>query len=64
MIVCVCNRYSDRDVIDAAQAGATSAEEAYAQLGKPACCGCCLEMADMLVDGVTKARSSTLMAAE
>ena len=50
MIVCSCNRITEREVREAARSGAPSAETAYALLGFEAQCGCCLDYAQELVD--------------
>jgi bacterioferritin-associated ferredoxin len=50
MIVCVCNRITETEVREAARAGATSPENAYARLGCEPHCGCCLDYAQDLID--------------
>ena len=50
MIVCSCNRISEKEVRDLARAGATSPEAAYACLGCEVQCGCCLHYAQELID--------------
>jgi bacterioferritin-associated ferredoxin len=50
MIVCNCNRITEGEVRDAARAGATTPERAYATLDcEPQCC-CCLDYAQELID--------------
>jgi bacterioferritin-associated ferredoxin len=50
MIVCSCNRITEREIRDAARAGAPTPERAYATLGcEPVCC-CCLDYAQKLID--------------
>jgi len=41
MIVCVCNRVSDRDITRHAQQGCSSFEDLQFELGVATCCGCC-----------------------
>ena len=50
MIVCSCNRLTDKDVRAAARSGASSPESAYELLGcEPHCC-CCLDYAQEIID--------------
>lgn len=50
MIVCVCNRITEKEVRAAARAGARDPEAAYAELGcEPHCC-CCLDYAQEIMD--------------
>lgn len=41
MIVCVCNRVSDRDIKRAAATGCDSFEDLQMETGVSTCCGCC-----------------------
>lgn len=41
MIVCVCNRVSDRDIKRLAAAGCDSFEQLQMETGAATCCGCC-----------------------
>ena len=50
MIVCVCNAITETEVREAARAGATSPDKAYARLGCEPHCGCCLDYAQDLID--------------
>ena len=50
MIVCLCNRINESDVRDAAHAGASTTERAYAWLGCEVQCGCCLDYAQEVMD--------------
>ena len=50
MIVCVCNRITEKEVREAARAGATSPEKAYSRLGCEVQCGCCLDYAQEMID--------------
>ena len=57
MIVCVCNAIAESEVREAARAGASSPETAYAQLGCEPHCGCCLSYAQQLIDQERTKRS-------
>ena len=50
MIVCVCNRLTEKDVRQAARRGCASAEAAYACHGCEVQCGCCLDYAQEVLD--------------
>jgi bacterioferritin-associated ferredoxin len=50
MIVCVCNAITESEVREAARAGATCPDQAYARLGYEPHCGCCLDYAQDLID--------------
>jgi bacterioferritin-associated ferredoxin len=50
MIVCVCNRITEKEVREAAHAGATTPEKAYACVGCEVQCGCCLDYAQDVID--------------
>ena len=50
MIVCVCNRLTEKDVRAAARAGARTPESAYASLDCEVQCGCCLDYAQDIID--------------
>lgn len=50
MIVCVCNRLTEKDVRAAARAGARTPETAYASLDCDVQCGCCLDYAQEIID--------------
>ena len=52
MIVCVCNAITETEVREAARAGATCPDAAYARLGCEPHCGCCLDYAQELIDEV------------
>lgn len=52
MYVCICNGHRDRDIREAARAGLKCPREIYRQLGKPARCGQCLDLASQLIDEV------------
>jgi bacterioferritin-associated ferredoxin len=50
MIVCVCNRITEKEVREAARHGARTPESAYATLGCEPQCGCCLDYAQEVID--------------
>ena len=50
MIVCVCNRITEKEVRDAARNGSGTPEVAYASLGCEPQCGCCLHYAQDIID--------------
>lgn len=41
MIVCVCNRISDREIMRHAQQGCMSFDDLQMETGVATCCGCC-----------------------
>ena len=45
MIVCVCHRVSDRDIVRAAQSGCASFDELQADTGVATRCGACRDCA-------------------
>jgi bacterioferritin-associated ferredoxin len=50
MIVCVCNRITEKEVGRAARAGARTTEKAYERLGCDVLCGCCVDYAQEVID--------------
>jgi bacterioferritin-associated ferredoxin len=52
MYICICNGHRDHEIRAAAQSGLRCARAIYAQLGKPARCGRCLETASQLIEEV------------
>ena len=50
MIVCLCNRITEKDVRSAAKAGARTPEMAYASLDCEVQCGCCLDYAQEVIE--------------
>ena len=50
MIVCVCNRLTEKDVRQAARRGSATPEAAYACQGCEVQCGCCLDYAQKVID--------------
>lgn len=49
MYVCVCNAIRESELRCAARHVSGDAETCYAALGKPACCGACLDEADAIL---------------
>ena len=56
MIVCVCNRITEKEVREAARQGARKPEAAYEKLGCEVQCGCCLDYAQDVIDEERGAR--------
>ena len=50
MIVCICNRITEGEVREAARAGASTPDKAYARFGCEVQCGCCLDYAQEVID--------------
>ena len=50
MIVCVCNRITEKEVREAARSGASTPEKAYAAVDCDVQCGCCLDYAQEVID--------------
>ena len=50
MIVCVCNRITEKEVRKAAHKGCRTPEAAYASLDCEVQCGCCLDYAQDVID--------------
>ena len=50
MIVCVCNRITEKEVRAAVHKGARTPEAAYASLDCEVQCGCCLDYAHDVID--------------
>jgi bacterioferritin-associated ferredoxin len=50
MIVCSCNRITERELRQAARAGAPCLNSAYAHLGCEVKCGGCVDFAQEVVD--------------
>ena len=63
MIVCVCNAITEAEVREAACAGATSPDDAYARLGCEPHCRCCLVFAQELIDQERSKRPQLRMVA-
>lgn len=51
MIVCVCNRVSDRDIQHHVAQGCHSWDELQMATGVATCCGCCTDCAREVFDG-------------
>lgn len=60
MYICLCNGYRDEEIRNAAEAGIHCAREAYERLGQGPQCGCCLPLAQELIDGVHDADETPL----
>jgi bacterioferritin-associated ferredoxin len=56
MIVCVCNRLTEKDVRQAARRGSATPEAAYGCFGCEVQCGCCLDYAQEILDHERGAR--------
>ena len=50
MLVCICNRISDKDIRSAIHEGASGIGDVCADLGLGSCCGKCVPFAKDLVD--------------
>ena len=50
MIVCVCNRITEKEVRYAARKGARTPDAAYASFDCEVQCGCCLDYAQDVID--------------
>jgi bacterioferritin-associated ferredoxin len=55
MIVCVCNRISDRDIVRHAQQGCASFDDLQFELGVSTCCGSCEQCARTVFQGAQRA---------
>ena len=65
MIVCICNAYRTAEIeAKARETGHCDAYAVYQALGAAPRCGCCLEMAQDIVDDVHGTCSLRKMAAE
>ena len=58
MIVCVCNRVSDKEILAAAAEGAVSVECLRDRLGVASCCGKCTDHADALLRGCSSSAAA------
>jgi len=56
MYVCICNGVTERDILQAAEAGCRSVPELTMRTGAGANCGSCLETASQLLDQVHHAK--------
>ena len=63
MIVCICNRITEKEVRALARAGASTPEKAYACLGCEVQCGCCLDYAQDVIDDEIGNRPSLCLVA-
>ncbi len=53
MVVCICNRVTDRQIREAARGGATSIAALSDQLKVATCCGRCRDCAQRVLDEAT-----------
>ena len=58
MIICLCNRITEKEVREAARSGSRTPEAAYASLGCEPQCGCCLDYAQEVIDAEPPKRPS------
>ena len=56
MIICLCNRITEKEVREAAREGSRTPEDAYATLGCEPQCGCCLDYAQEVIDAEPQKR--------
>jgi bacterioferritin-associated ferredoxin len=63
MIVCVCNRVSDRDIVRLAKSGCMSFDDLQMETGVSTCCGCCETCARQTFDAARDASSPPRIAA-
>lgn len=60
MFVCVCNSVTDRDILKAADAGASTLQDLSNELNVATCCGCCAKCAkNILRDAHSRSDSQT-----
>ncbi|HEX2540122.1 MAG TPA: (2Fe-2S)-binding protein [Caldimonas sp.] len=50
MIVCICQRVSDRDIVRVVRDGASSFEDLQIETGVASRCGCCRSCAQQIYD--------------
>ena len=58
--VCICNGITDHDIRRAAEAGCASLSELTMRTGVGACCGSCVETAQILLDEARPASARTI----
>ncbi len=58
MIVCICNRLSERAIRQAAGAGAVSIDHVFEQCGASVNCGKCLDFMEEILDNNAPGLSS------
>jgi bacterioferritin-associated ferredoxin len=61
MYVCLCNGVTDRDILQAAEAGCRTVSELTMRTGAGANCGSCLEMAAELIADVHARRDLPML---
>ncbi|MGC4062117.1 MAG: (2Fe-2S)-binding protein [Aquabacterium sp.] len=59
MIVCVCNRVSDRDIQRHVQAGCSSFGALQMETGVATCCGCCSTCAREVFEDAQEAQAAS-----
>lgn len=57
MYVCICNAYTDREILAMAEAGVRCVEEAYHRLGSGPICRRCLTTAQQIIENGRRARA-------
>jgi len=62
MIVCLCNRVSDRDITAAVHQGTRCFEQLQDQTGVAACCGCCHDCAREVFDSACSSSATAASA--
>lgn len=50
MYICICNQVTDKEILDAANQGATTLESLCQQLNVGTCCGRCTDCAHELLE--------------
>lgn len=60
MIICVCNRVSDRDIARAVSEGCETFDELQFETGVATCCGCCHDCAKQTFEQHLSARASVV----
>lgn len=63
MIVCVCNRISDREINRHVQQGCESFEDLQMNTGVATCCGCCESCARDVFKAALRSEMTMLMPA-
>ena len=54
MIVCVCNRISDREINRHVQQGCMSFDDLQMDTGVATCCGCCSDLASSFLNSTSQ----------
>lgn len=58
MYICICNGVTDRDILEAADNGATSLKDLQDELNVATCCGSCAMCAKGILNQVHSAQST------